>query len=150
MLFFILLSLILLLWMIPSQIKVTAMMESESFTPRTFPYLVVGGLLVVSVIGFLNNLTAYIQARKEEGVVEKVKKTKAEWKKELFPYFIFALIVLYGVLFNLLGIVIATLIVPPVILWFLRCRKWQMYVVFYVFAAIVYLLFTQVLLVPIR
>lgn len=150
MLFFILLSLVLLLWMIPTQIKVTAMMESESFTPRTFPYLVVIGLLAVSVIGFINNLTAYIQARKEEGVAEKVKKAKEEWKKELFPYFIFALIILYGVLFNLFGIVIATAIVPPVILWFLRCRKWQMYVVFYAFAAIIYLLFTQVLMVPIR
>ena len=150
MLFFIVLSLVLLLWMIPGQIKVTAMMQSEAFTPRTWPYLIVFALLGVSVVGFINNLTQYLRLRKEEGVAEKAKKTKEEWKKELFPYLIFALIVVYGVLFNLFGIIAATVIVPPIILWCLRCRKWQMYVVFYVFASVIYLLFTQVLMVPIR
>lgn len=150
MLFFVVVSLVLLFWAIPTQIKVTAMMETEAFTPRSYPYLVAIGLLAVSVLGFVSNLMTYLRLRKEEGTAKAQKKTKEEWEKELFPYFIFALIVLYGVLFNLFGIVIATLIVPPIILWFLNCRKWQMYVVFYVFAAIIYLLFTQVLMVPIR
>lgn len=149
MLFFVLLSLALMLWIIPSQIKVTAMMESESFTPRTWPYLITAALLIISAIGFINNLLQYLRLPKEEAAVT-TRKTKEDWKKELFPYLIFLLIVAYGVLFNLFGIVVATAIIPPVILWCLCCRKWQMYVVFYVFAAVVYLLFTQVLMVPIH
>lgn len=150
MLFFVVVSLVLLFWVIPSQIKVTAMMEAEAFTPRSYPYLVAGGLLGVSALGFVSSLITYLHLRREEGAMKAAKKTKEEWKKALFPYFIFALIVLYGVMFNLFGIVIATLIVPPIILWALNCRKWQMYVIFYVFTAVVYLLFTQVLMVPIR
>ena len=150
MLFFIVLSLVLILWMIPGQIKVTAMMQSEAFTPRTWPYMIVFALLAISVVGFVNNLTQYLRLRREEGTAEKTKKTKEEWKKELFPYFMFALIVVYGVLFKYFGIIVATVVVPPIMLWCLRCRKWQMYVVFYAFAAIIYLLFTQVLMVPIR
>lgn len=150
MAFLMILSLVLMIWIIPSQIKVTAMMESESFTPRTWPYLIVLALLAVSAIGFINNLTQYLRLRKEDGTVEKRARSKEDWTRTLFPYLIFALIVIYGVLFNLFGIVVATIIVPPVILWCLRCRKWQMYVAFYAFAAIVYLLFTKLLLVPIR
>lgn len=150
MAFLIVLSLVLLLWVIPSQIKVTAMMESESFTPRTWPYLITLSLLAVSLIGFINSLTRYLRLRREEGPAEKRKWTRADWEKELFPYLIFALVVLYGALFNLFGIIPATAIVPPILLWFLRCRKWQMYAVFYGFAAAIYLLFTRILLVPIR
>lgn len=147
MLFFIAVSLVALLWLIPTQIKVTAMMEAESFTPRTFPYLIVGGLLLTSVIGFVNNLVQFLKLKDEAPAP---KKTKEERKKELFPVLIFALIVAYVVLFNLFGIIVATVIVPPIILWCLRCRKWYMYVAFYLFAAVLFLLFTQVLMVPIR
>ncbi len=151
MAFFIMLSLALIFWAIPTQIKVTAMMEAESFTPRSFPYLIAGGLLLVSVIGFFNNFLAYRkllgQETEQAGEEPEEKKSRGEI---LFPYFIFALIVVYGLMFKFLGIVPATLVVPPVILWCLRCRKWQMYVAFFVFAAIIYLLFTKVLLVPIR
>lgn len=147
MLFFIVVSLVALLWLIPTQIRVTAMMEAESFTPRTFPYLIVGGLLLTSVIGFVNNLVQFLKLKDEAPAS---KKTKEEWKKELFPVLIFALIVVYVVLFNLFGIIVATVIVPPIILWCLHCRKWYMYVVFYLFAAVLFQLFTQVLMVPIR
>lgn len=150
MVFLMILSLILMIWIIPSQIKVTAMMESESFTPRTWPYMIVFALLVVSVVGFINNLTQYLRLRKEEGAVEKRTRSKEDWARVFFPYLIFTLIVIYGVLFNLFGIVVATVIVPPIILWCLRCRKWQMYAAFYAFSAVVYLLFTKLLLVPIR
>ena len=54
-----------MLWVIPGQIKVAAMMESELFTPTTFPYLVVGGLLIVSVIQFINNLIQHLRLSKE-------------------------------------------------------------------------------------
>lgn len=150
MLFFMALSLALLLWVIPTQIKVTAMMESESFTPRSFPYLIAGGLLAVSALGFVQNLVRYHRLRGEEGAAERRVRTKEEWRRELFPCLIFLLIVLYGVMFRFFGIVIATLIVPPVILWCLRCRKRQMYLIFYLFTAAVYLLFTRILLVPIH
>lgn len=150
MLFFIILSLVLLFWVIPTQIKVTAMMEVESFTPKSFPQLIASGLLLVSVIGFVKSLIVYwkLGARGERETAEK--RTAGQWREALFPYVIFALIVIYGLLFKCFGIIPATIIVPPIILWCLRCRKWQMYAIFYAFTAIIYLLFTKILLVPIR
>ena len=151
MAFFIMLSLALIFWAIPTQIKVTAMMEAESFTPRSFPYLIACGLLLVSVIGFFNDLLAYRKLVRQEAEQAGPEQTERKnWEEILFPYFIFVLIVIYGLMFKFLGIVPATVVIPPVILWCLRCRKWQMYAAFYAFAAIIYLLFTKVLLVPIR
>ena len=56
----------------------------------------------------------------------------------------------YGLLFKTFGIVAASLIVPPVILFLLRCRKWYMYLILYAFFGLMYALFTMVLHVPIK
>ena len=143
-------ALVVMLVIIPSQIKVTAMMSEESFTPRTFPYLVSGALLACSTLGFVSSFLAYRKEMQSGAVQAKGKKTKEEWQDILFPYLIFVLIIVYGLLFKFLGIIPATIIVPPIILWCLRCRKWYAYVIFYAFAAVLYLVFTMILKVPLR
>lgn len=150
MLFFMLLAIALIFYIIPNQIKITSIMEAETFSPRSVPYLASGGLLLFSTVGFLQSLAACIKLRAPEKQAAKAKRTKEEWTDLLFPYFIFVLIFSYYLLFRYFGIVIASVIVPPVMLWCLRCRKWYMYAIYYVFFAIMYLLFTAVLGVPIK
>ena len=150
MLFLIAVSLVLITWIIPNYITVTKLMEMEVFTPRTFPKLIAYGLLAVSSLGLISAVVRYISAVNEEGRQKKAKKTKSELKEALFPYLIYALIIAFVLVYTFFGIVPAIIIVRPVILWFLRCRNWKSYVAFYIFAAIIYLLFTQVLGVPIK
>lgn len=150
MLFFIIFAAVTIWYVIPSQIKVTAVMEKEVMSPRTVPYLASSGILLISVFGFITNFVTYLRARRDEMPVDRENKTKDQWVNELFPYFIFALIVVYGLLFRIFGIVVASLIVPAAILFFLRCRKWYMYLILYGFFGIIYTLFTVVLHVPIK
>ena len=150
MTFFVMFSLVLLFWVVPTKIKVSALAASEAFTPRTYPSLVAGALLLVSTIGLVKALTEFLRLRKENPAKEKVRKTAKEWQKDLFPYLVFVLILAYMLIFRFWGIIPATLLVPPVLLWLLRCRKWQMYLFLYLFAGIIYLLFTKLLLVPLR
>ena len=119
-------------------------------SPRTVPYLAAGGVLLVSAIGFVSNLATWLKARREEGPIERERKTREQWADALLPYGIFVLIVVYGLLFKTFGIVAASLIVPPVILFLLRCRKWYMYLILYAFFGLMYALFTMVLHVPIK
>lgn len=150
MLFFAVVALILIWVVIPNQIKVTAIMEKEVLSPRTVPYLAAGGILLISVIGFLSNLFIWLRERKTDQSVKQESKPKDERINALFSYLIFLLIVLYGVLFQYFGIVVASLVVPPVMLYLLRCRKWYMYLILYAFFGIMYTLFTVVLHVPIK
>ena len=150
MLFLMVFSAVMIFVIIPGQIKVTPVMEKEVMSPRTMPYLAAGGMLIMSVIGFGSNLIAYLKERKANEDVVKEKKSREQWLDILLPYFIFLLIVVYGFLFAKFGIVIASLIVPAAILFFLRCRKWYMYAILYGFFGIMYTLFTVVLHVPIK
>ena len=150
MLFLIAVSLILIIWVIPNYITVTKLMEMEVFTPRTFPNLIAYALLAVSSLGLIGAVVRYIGAVKEEGRQKREKKTAAELKDALFPYLIYALILVFVLVYTLFGIVPAIIVVPPVVLWFLRCRSWKSYLAYYIFAAVIYLLFTQVLGVPIK
>ena len=150
MLFFMVLAAVMIWVVIPGQIKVTAVMEKEVMTPRTFPYLASAGILVISAVGFISSLVTYLKERAADTGTVKEKKTRQQWMESLFPYFIFLLIVVYGALFYQFGIVIASLIVPPLILFALGCRKWYMYVILYAFFGIMYTLFTVVLHVPIK
>ena len=150
MLFFIAASLVLIFWLIPGYITVTKLMEQEAFTPRTYPNLIAYGLLMVSVLGLINSISNYVRCVREEGKQKPVKKTVAEWKEKLFPYFIYLLIIVYVVIYRTFGIIPATVIVPPVMLWVLNCRSWKGYAGFYVFATAIYLIFTKLLSVPIK
>lgn len=149
MLFFVVLAIVMIWYVIPNYIRITPVMEKEVMSPRTVPYMASIGILVVSSLGFISNLIVYLSERRTSSAV-RGKKTREEWMDTLFPFFVFAMIVLYGFMFYNFGIVIASLIVPALILFCLRCRKWYMYVILYAFFAIMYLLFTVVLHVPIK
>ncbi len=69
---------------------------------------------------------------------------------ELIPLGVFALALVYALLFKYIGFIPATILVPPVLLLLLGCRKWYFYAAVYVFSAVMYAVFRFVLLVPIK
>ncbi len=150
MIFFTGLSLLLLFFVIPSQIKVPALASSETFNPQTYPRLLAIGMLIVSIIGLVKTIIDYLHLKKI-GVNQHREESYSNKKQEtLFPYLIFSCIVVYMLIFRFWGIVPATLIIPPCLLYLLNCRSWNMYLFLYLFAGLVYILFTRILLVPLR
>ena len=153
MLAIVLLSAAMYFYLIPREIPVSARSIQDPFTPRTFPALIVMGIGILALIGLVSYSLQYFRLKKAlqdlpaNGETGR-KKSAKEIIAVLMPYFFFALILLYYFLFTHMGYIPATLLVPPVMLLILGCRKWYLYAAVYVFSALMYLLFRFVLLVP--
>ena len=145
---FLILGLLIAFVIVPSQIPVSAMLAKEYITPRTFPTAVCVVLAGLSVIGLMDSLRKWRTLEKSSDEGEKQPRTKEEIYDSIFPILIFALILVYALMFKYLGFVWASVIVPPVILYLLNCRKWYMYLALCIFAAVIYVVFTLVLHVP--
>lgn len=134
---------------IPDQIRVVANSKT-SFTSQTFPKAMMAALFVVALIGFCKDFYTYMKLRKENGL-EKREKTsisvKVLWDK-LLPATVFIVVLVYAVLFKYLGYIISTVLFVPAFLGLLKCKKWGYYAGAYGFAALMYLVFTFILRVP--
>ena len=149
----ILTALMVYFFIIPNQIYVSSSAAAESFSPDTFPRFATIIFLIAAVVGLLNAVRLYLATRSLEITQEKTQQPKSTTKERLaslVPYLVFLLILFYGILFYKLGFILATVIVPPVILLLIGCRKWHYYGIYYAFALVLYLLFRYILLVPIR
>ena len=145
---FLVFGILMIVVIIPMQIPVSAMLTKEYITPRTFPTAICIVLAVLSVIGLMKSFLTYSKLEKPVAEEAKVRKTKEEIYDSVFPFLIFALALVYALMFKYLGFIWASVIVPPIILYLLNCRKWYMYLALYAFAAVVYIVFTAVLHVP--
>ena len=145
---FLIFGILMIFVIIPSQIPVSAVLAKEYITPRTFPTAICIMLSVLSVIGLINSGLQYSKLEKTAEEEPKAHRTKDEIYDSVFPFIIFALVLVYALMFKYLGFIWASVIVPPVILYLLNCRKWYMYLALYIFAAVVYVVFTFVLHVP--
>ena len=74
-----------------------------------------------------------------------MERVPVQWRNELRALIIFALCVIYAVLFSMIGYIAATLIVPPIMLLVLGNRKWQHYVSVYAVGAAIYVVFVYLL-----
>lgn len=139
-------------WIIPMQIYVSKAASAEAFSPDTFPNAATILFTVAALIGFVYAIFCYWKAVKAEGKPEKTgeKMTRREFVGIFIPFIVFGLVILYAVLFSVIGFIPATIIVPPVILLVIGCRKWSYYAIYYVFAAVMYCLFRYILMVPIH
>ena len=152
---FTILGVIFYKWVIPTQIFISKTASAEAFSPDTFPNAVTILFILASAVGLLLAIARYRKAIAQAKVSPELepkatKKTKTEIIGILVPFIVFALVVLYAVLFMIIGFIPATIIVPPIILLAIGCKKWNYYVIYYVFAGLMYLLFRYILLVPIR
>ena len=151
-LFMIVLSLLVYFWIIPTQVQMNAMAKAETFSPDTFPRFVTMIWIIISVVGALWALRTYFQIKNEDGtecIAEKNKRTKKEMISNLIPYIFFVLAVVYGILFHMIGFIPSTIIMLPIMLFVIGCKKWSYYVIVYAFVALLYVLFRVVLHVPI-
>ena len=132
---------------IPTEIPLRSSWSGDVvFNSRTFPNILAISLFVVSFIGLLGGIKKIIRLKVSEAEIKK--ETNGNRFAVFIPFVVFALAILYGVLFIQIGYIGATIIVPPIIMFILKCRKWQYYFYVYVFAALIYVMFEYVLLVP--
>lgn len=140
----ILLFSVIILCAIPKQIGVSVILgATSSVNSRWFPYLTAGLLGVISLVELIVSLRKYCILKRQSA--EASAEGHGPSKGMIRALLVFALFILYAVLFKTLGFVLATAIVPPIALFVNGGRKWQYYVGFYLVAAITYFLFVYAL-----
>ncbi len=150
-LLFILISLFLFYFAIPWGIPIRASWGGDiGVDSRTFPKftaismgLVSFLFLVVSLIKY-RHLKSMTQAQIEGGKPSQPSE-KMSSKEEGRALITFLLFVLYAVLLSTIGFIPSTLIVPPLILYFLGERKVWNYVGVYIFGGILFVIFQLLL-----
>lgn len=119
-----------------------------TFTSRTFPYLI---FIIIGVTSFIGVISTFVKMNKlsdEEKATFKRESFINVIKEWLIPITFMLLVILYGYLFSKIGYIVATIIVPPLFLLIMKCKKWQYYLALYGFATVVYLVFKFVLRIP--
>ena len=144
------LSLLVVFYIIPVLIKVPAAAKKDVFTPQTFPYFCGVIMLLCSAAGTVKAVVQFQRARAaavEAGTIHEkpAPKTTHERITAFIPWIVYALVVLYGLGINRIGFILPTLVMIPVILTLLGCRKWQWYLYVYLFAAAMWAIFKFVL-----
>lgn len=131
---------------IPGQIPLKSVWGADTtFTSRTFPNLLSIGMIIMSVIGMISSGVKIYRLKKLSTQSDQPDDAREPVFKRMIPYIAFLLILLYGVLFAKIGYIGATILVPPLLLYILGCRKKSYYLVVYIFAVVVYVLFRFVL-----
>lgn len=146
---FIIVSILFYFVVIPNEIVLRNSWGGDvSFTSRTFPYLIfiiIGSSSVIGAITTVFKMRRISQENSEKDVrgtfVSLIHTLKA-------PVIFMLLIIAYGLLFGKYGFILATIIVPPLFLLLMKCRKWQYYIAMYGFATIVYVVFKFLLRIP--
>lgn len=93
-------------WIIPTQIYSSKTASAEPFSPDTFPNAVTILFILASLAGLILAIYHYCKAVKAEGkpVREPVVRTRRETVGLFIPFIIFALILVYAVLFIQIGV----------------------------------------------
>lgn len=137
-------------WITPTQIVLRANLLDSSFTPQTFPNLLTIGIALCAAIGLVSSCVKYARIRHTVVKEEKTPRTRHEWMILLAPYITLAILIVYCILFEKLGFIISTLLLVPALVLLLGSKKWQHIAVVYAFAALMFVLFKYLLLVPLR
>ena len=138
-------------FVIPGQTIISIAAQADFFSPDTFPKLLAKVIAVFSAIGLVFSLIRYARATK--AATEEQQKTEEQegsFKARAIPFIVIVLILAYILCFDLIGFVPATLIFPPLVLFVIGGRNWKHYLIYYIFAAVMYVLFKYIMLVPLR
>lgn len=122
-----------IIWfLLPGQI---ATMEKSAINARTIPQLVTAGLFLCSVGLFLQGLFLPKKTVEFHGNAEKM-------RKELRSVVFAAMLLIYGILFPVLGYIVDTVLLVTGLLFFYYCRKWWYYAIAVAAVFIVYGVFS--------
>lgn len=138
--FFTVFSVAMYFWIIPAQIKISTWNSNIGFTAQTFPRLTIIVIGICGVLGLIKELTALARLPKNSE-----KSEKFDLRRELTPLLLTVAAIIYYVLFNKIGFIWSTVIMVPLTLGILRCRKWQYYLYVYLFSFFIYAVFVFVL-----
>lgn len=140
------LSILFYFVIIPAQIPARSSWGTDSqFTSRTFPQILAIVLAISTFCGTVSSGWKLAKLKKESAPEEK--KERVPIMQVLFPYFIFLLILVYGILFDKIGFAVSTALMASALLLVLRCKNWKYYVVVLVFTVAIYVIFRYGLLV---
>lgn len=140
-------------WLTPSEVVLRANMFDSHFTPQTFPNLLTLGIAFCSALGLITSLIKYPKLKAQEEKTEQAEKkpkSKLDYMIALAPYITFVLLFGYCLLFEKIGFIISTLIIAPILMFLFGGKKWYQLLFIYAFAALMFVLFKFVLLVPLR
>jgi hypothetical protein len=148
MVLFVVFSIVLLAWGIPTQIQVAQWNTGSSYTAQTFPYLLGYIFLGVSILGTITSGIKVWKARKA-GNLESPEKIAFEWKPVIRTFLMILTVFGYYLIFQWLGFLIATAITMPLLLFILANKKWRNLIYLYLFSALVFVVFRYVLIIQI-
>ncbi|MBL7007092.1 MAG: tripartite tricarboxylate transporter TctB family protein [Spirochaetia bacterium] len=137
---FLLLSLWAIFIAIPSEINLSSTWSTvdSRVNSRTFPYFAAIIMGTAALIQLISVIKKYIALKKTQ---QGARQDKIIWQKELRAIAVFAVCVVYGILFVNIGYIFATLITTPLVLVILGDRKWQHYLIVYGVGAAMYGIF---------
>lgn len=127
------------LWfMINSQIKT---METTAINAKSVPSLVIGAMFIFSTALFIQGI---IRPKKEVVINSEFFATDSV-KKELRTILFCLMLLVYALLFNIIGFIIGSCILVSAILFYYHCRKWWYYAIVIAAVFVVYFVFTRFL-----
>ncbi len=128
-----------ILWfLIPSQIQTA---EKSVINATTVPQIAIGGLFVFSVCLFIQG----IRLPKKTVSINKEAFSSIGFRKELRTLIFALMLILYGILFGIIGYILDTILLVVGILMFYKSKKWLYYVIAIVTVFIIYGVFTYFL-----
>lgn len=133
-------------YFVPAQIRLSALWGGSSgVTSRTFPRFACGLAAIAAIGEMIQSGMRYMRLKKQGASSAPSAGQSVNWKGELRALLIFVLCVLYAVLFSTVGYIVATLIIPPMMLVVLGNRNWKYYVSVYAAGFVVYVVFVYLL-----
>ena len=151
MLVFMILSAMVYLVFIPSQIKLA---KNAVFSNRTFPQFTMAVIFIAATVGFIEAALRYKRAKVAEGASSD---SKFDLRSNTMPLLGFVVILAYALMFHYVsiafrgyGLILSTIVFIPVVFLTIRCKNPKYYAAAYTFAAFMYLIFKFILKVPLR
>lgn len=140
---FLLFSVWMVLYAIPTQIDLQQLFGGTDIgtNSRTAAYFAAFMMGIPSLIQLISASVKYFKLKKTSEDAE----IKIDWTSEIRALGVFVLCIAYGALFQWPGYIVATIIIPPVILLVLGDRKWQHYLSVYGLGAVMYVIFFYLL-----
>lgn len=137
-------SLVMWFYLIPEGIKVSSTFGGAAgVTSRTFPYFTAA---VIGIISFIQLIVFSFKIIKQRSIHAIKEDTKSDnIVSEIRSIIIYALFIIFVLLFRYFGSIIAMIIVPPLILWVMGSRNLYHYLSVYGFMGVMYLVFRFVL-----
>ncbi len=128
---FLIFSLWMIFYAIPTQISLVEILggADAGANSRSTPYFAAAFMGIPSLIQLLVSVAKYVRLEKQGAEAPGM---QVGWTGEIRALIIFGLCIFYGVLFWSIGYILATVIVPPIMLFVLGDRKWRHYLSVYV------------------